>query len=223
MPRPVVVMSVAALWSCAAPEPEEAQPVDDPGGFDGTDSADGADGTDGTDGTDPEPCSDTSAASLPDGLAWDDVTWLELDGSSDVLYDFAAPSLSSAWEGSYGTYDLNTVAMESANGFKLERPGRVVAARAQWTHLEQDENPATMYVWPDFGSDGYMWDAEHPAATVTRCLGPGADAEWTDHVLSEAIVVPQPLQHPPLPLHLGKLALRLLRRGRLHGKKAVMD
>lgn len=197
--RAIPILLASTLLAACSGDTDPAS-TDEGGGTDGlADGADGADGTDGgldsadTGGTGPAPCVDTSAEALPDGAAWEDVTWIELDGASDALIDFAGDALSATWTGQYGTYNLNTVPMGSANGFRLERPGRVVAARAQWTHLLDDENTATLYVWNDFGSNGYMWDMTAPAATVTRCLAPEDDGAWVDHVLPEAVAVPQAL------------------------------
>ena len=205
MPRAPLAWTAALLvtWmgvgGCTAAQDGPGEPTDNDGadgedaGGDGADGADGADGTGGTDSAAPEGCVETSAASLPDGLTWDDVTWIELDGASDVLLDFSQPLLSSEWAGPSRTWDLNAVEMESANGFRLERPGRVVAARAQWTGIGLDPTPARLHIWPDFGSNGYMWDTDHESASVVRCLTDGDDGVWVDHVLTAAIGVPQPL------------------------------
>ena len=192
-----VLASLLLLSGCAPDAESEAGGADGAAdGSDGGDGADGADGADGDDGTDSaalDGCIETSASALPDGISWEEVTWLELDGGSDALLDFSQPLLSSEWVGPSSTWDLNAVEMESANGFRLERPGRVVAARAQWTGLGDEPTPARLRVWPDFGSNGYMWDTDHPAATVVRCLTDSDDGEWVDHVLEAAIAVPQPL------------------------------
>ncbi len=201
-PLPLLGGLLLGVAGCAGGDPkgDAADGTDGGVGADGADGSDGADGGDGTDGSDStdgadgaEPCVEDSAATLPDGLSWEEVTWIELDGLSEVTFSLGDPVLSDAWEGSYGTYDLNTVPLEAANGFRLERPGRVVAARAQWAGLGLRETAAPLYFWPDFSSDGYFWDTEHPSAVVVRCLTDGDAGEWVDHVLPEAIDVPQAL------------------------------
>ncbi|MBO84490.1 MAG: hypothetical protein CL927_03975 [Deltaproteobacteria bacterium] len=101
--------------------------------------------------------------------------------------------LSDRWEGSYGTYNLNEVGVAGAQGFLLERPGRVVGAQVQWNNLADAPAPVPLQFWPDFGSDGYMWDLEAPIAEPFRCLSAADEGTWVDYVLDEPIVVSQPL------------------------------
>ena len=101
--------------------------------------------------------------------------------------------LDSNWQGQYGTYDLNTVAFEGANGFLLERPGTVVAAQAKWSNLPEESSPVGLTLWPDFGSNGYMWDSDNPYTTETRCLSAANDGEWVDYVLPSPIRVEHPV------------------------------
>ena len=86
---------------------------------------------------------------------------------SDTIFSLARENaLTSEYTGQYGTHDLNTVAFEGGNGFYFERPGRVVGARVIWDNLAETEAPAELYFCTDFGSNGYMWDAENPYTTL---------------------------------------------------------
>lgn len=122
-----------------------------------------------------------------------DVEWITVHGNSDTLFSLAGGNLTTAYQGQYGTYDLNTVAFEGGNGFYLERPGRVIGAKVIWDNLGDSEQPAELYFWRDFGSNGYMWDAENPYTIETRCLDSNSNGQWVEYVLSEPIVVTQPV------------------------------
>ena len=75
----------------------------------------------------PLSCSETGNGELPENIEW-----IVLDGNSDDIFHLGTENaLTNAYAGSYGTYDLNTVAFEGGNGFLLERPGRVVGAEVQ--------------------------------------------------------------------------------------------
>ncbi len=138
-------------------------------------------------GTTPAPCTDDADADIPEGAEW-----ITLHGNHSGTYSLADQILDGAWQGNHGTYDLNRVETEGANGFQLDRPGTVVGARAQWSNLGPHPEPAVLMVWPDFGSDGYMWDAEAPLATATRCLTEDNTGEWITHTLAEPIYIDQP-------------------------------
>lgn len=123
-----------------------------------------------------------------------DVEWITLHGNSATLFSLAGEdALTSEYAGQYGTYDLNTVGFEGGNGFYLERPGRVLGAKVMWDNLSETESAAELYFWPDFGSNGYMWDADNPYSIESRCLTSDSNGQWIDYVLSEPIVIPQPL------------------------------
>ena len=99
------------------------------------------------------------------------------------MFSLAADNaLTNAYTGQYGTYDLNTVAFDGGNGFYLERPGRVIGARVKWDNLPEIETATELYFWPDFGSNGYMWDAENPYSIETRCLDASSNGQWVDYV-----------------------------------------
>ena len=135
-----------------------------------------------------DPCADNASEEIAANAEW-----LILDGASEVTYSLAQGVLSNEWVGSYGTYDLNTVETAGGNGFKLERPGTVVGVSVRWDNITQDDQAATIQVWPDFGSDGYMWDLENPTTDATRCLNESDEGAWIDYALEDPIVVDQPL------------------------------
>lgn len=151
--------------------------------------------TDATDTTDTstdtaitDACSETALGDIPANAEW-----ITLHGNSNEIFSLSDNVLGASWQGNYGTYDLNTVAFEGANGFLLSRPGTVVGARVQWSNLPTEDSPVPLYFWPDFGSDGYMWDSEHPYTIETRCLHDDSNAQWVDYVLAEPIHIPQAL------------------------------
>ena len=133
-------------------------------------------------------CIEDGDAALPQ-----EVEWIILDGNSTNAFDLSQGVLSSAWEGSYGTYDLNTTAFEGGNGFALERPATVVGAQVQWGNLPEAPTAIPLHFWPDFGSNGYTWDRDHPIATPTRCLSAEDNGTWIDYSLTEGIRIDQPL------------------------------
>ncbi len=133
-------------------------------------------------------CEDNGSGALPSGAEW-----ISLDGNSTSVFSLAQEGqLSTEWQGNHGIYDLNTVGFEGANGFRLSRPGIVVGASVQWSNLSEDLEPVSLYFWPDFGSDGYMWDTENPYTQSTRCMDSSMDGEWVEYVLNEPIRVDQP-------------------------------
>lgn len=133
-------------------------------------------------------CTESVSGSFPA-----DTAFIILDGNSEALFSLADEVLSAEWAGQFDTYNLNTVGIEGGNGFKLDRPGRVLGARVMWSNLTSEEQPAKLYFWPDFGSNGYMWDAESPYAIESRCLTGASNGEWVDYVLNDPIQINQSL------------------------------
>lgn len=144
--------------------------------------------TEDTATTTPDECSETAL-----GAFSSDVEWITVHGNSETLFSLAAGTLTSEYAGQYGTYDLNSVAFEGGNGFYFDKPGRVLGAKVIWDNLPEFDGLAELYFWPDFGSNGYMWDADNPYAIESRCLNNGDNGQWVDYVLSEPIVISQPL------------------------------
>ena len=136
----------------------------------------------------PTGCTETAGATLPD-----DVEWIVLDGQSTDLISLADRPLNAALEGQFGTYDLNALAFAGANGFYLEEPMRVLGAQARFTNLEEMALPASLTIWPDFSSDGYVFDVENPIATYSRCLSTEDDGEWVTFAFETPIEMTQPL------------------------------
>jgi hypothetical protein len=134
------------------------------------------------------PCEETGGDVIPA-----DVEWMVFDGLSSDLFSLADGVLQSEWVGQEGTYNLNDAPVQGANGFKLERPGTVVGVAARWAQLPAEAAAVPVLLWPDFGSDGYMWDAENPSRSPTRCLSTDDEGEWVEYALSEPITVDQPL------------------------------
>lgn len=134
------------------------------------------------------PCVEDAAGDLPEGTEW-----IVLDGESAALYSFDRTDFNE-YTGYYGTYDLNDEDLRGANGFKLQLPATVVAVSARWDDLSGDEPvAATVTLWPDFGSDGYVFDVDNPITTATRCLSASDEEEWVDYALAEPFHVDQPL------------------------------
>ena len=146
------------------------------------------DTTEDTATTTPDECSETAL-----GAFSSDVEWITVHGNSETLFSLAAGTLTSEYAGQYGTYDLNSVAFEGGNGFYFDKPGRVLGAKVIWDNLPEMDGAAELYFWPDFGSNGYMWDAENPYSIESRCLNTSDNGQWVDYVLSEPIVISQPL------------------------------
>lgn len=174
----------------------DSVPVDDSdlpahtGETDGTPDTPGPD-PDDTDDTAAEtgsPCVEDAAGELPP-----EAEWIVLDGASSSLYSFHRTTFNE-YTGYYGTYDLNDEDLTGANGFKLPRPATVVGVSARWDDLSSDVPvAATVVLWPDFGSDGYVFDVENPIATATRCLTSADEELWVDYALPEPFRVDQPL------------------------------
>jgi hypothetical protein len=164
---------LSLLFSCT----EESKPVDTP-----------VEVTEDTATTTPDECSETAL-----GAFSSDVEWITVHGNSETLFSLAAGTLTSEYAGQYGTYDLNTVAFEGGNGFYFEKPGRVLGAKVIWDNLPEMDGSAELYFWPDFGSNGYMWDAENPYSVESRCLNTADNGQWVDYVLTEPIQISQPL------------------------------
>ncbi len=135
-----------------------------------------------------EPCIETADGTIPE-----EAEWMSFDRAGSALYSTADGVLDEAWVGSEGTYDLNTVAKQGANGFKLDRPGQVVGVAVRWDNLPESPEPIPVHLWPDFGSDGYMWDVENPLQVPTRCLSSEDEGEWVQYLLPEPISVPDML------------------------------
>lgn len=135
-----------------------------------------------------ETCIEDAGGTIPDNAEW-----IILDGNSDTVFSLAEGVLSQEWQGTYGTYDLNTAQFEGGNGFALERPGRVVGAQVQWANLPEEVAPIPLTFWPDFGSNGYTWDRDNPIATPTRCLSSSDNGAWIDYALSQEIYLNQPM------------------------------
>jgi hypothetical protein len=174
-PSPALLLASALLTACD--DREETGPVP-------TDTQD----TVPTDTGSPPPCTEDAAGSLPG-----DVVWLTVDGQSMRTFSFADQPFSSSYAGYYGTYDLNTLEVYGANGFRLEAPATVVGAAARWTHLLAEGTPAVLMAFPDFSSDGYAFDVWSPYGAYTRCLGPADEGEWIEYAFPTPIEMTQPL------------------------------
>ena len=137
----------------------------------------------------PPACEGDPLAELPE-----EIEWVELSGVSDELFTFADQPFNAAAEGDFGTYDLNTMEVYGANGFRFDSPVTVVAAQARWGNApERGEAPATLQVWPDFGSNGFSFDIDNPITTHTRCVGAADEGQWVTHTFAEPIALDQPL------------------------------
>ena len=161
-------------------------------------------GADLTDTAVSSDCLESAAGELPE-----DAVWITLDGQSSQLLSPADGLLDSNWQGQYGTYDLNTVAFEGANGFLLERPGTVVAAQAKWSNLPEDlrllvsrcgQILAATYMWdsdnltppkPDASAanDGSGWIVRfpHPYGLSIPCMSSLATAEQSVRVAAQQL------------------------------------
>ncbi len=136
----------------------------------------------------PDGCVEDAAGEIPD-----DAEWIILDGASDSLLSFERTRFGS-YTGYYGTYRLNDQVVHGAAGFKLDRPGTVVGVSARWDDLEGEEPvAATLTLFPDFSSDGYVFDVDNPYGTATRCLTAADQESWITYLLPEEIRVDQPL------------------------------
>jgi hypothetical protein len=133
-------------------------------------------------------CTESGGGTIPD-----DAEWISFDGVSLSVFSLAEDVLDGEWVGQYGTYDLNRVPIQGANGFKLARPGSVVGVSVRWANLPSVEQPVAVQLWPDFGSDGYMWDAENPIASPTRCLDAASEGAWVEYALEVPVHVAQPV------------------------------
>lgn len=133
------------------------------------------------------PCVEDADGELPEGA-----TWISFDGVSADLYSFDRTDFN-PYTGYEGTYDLNAEIVYGANGFKLERPGTVVGVAARWDDLGDDPTAATVTLWPDFGSDGYVFDYERPYGSYTRCLTSEDEEAWVEYILPETIRIDEPL------------------------------
>ena len=122
----------------------------------------------------------------------DSVEWLVLDGQSDEFFGLSDNVLSGAVDGQFGTYDLNRLEAYGGNGFRTDAPMTVYAAQVRWTNLGAEPAEATVVAWPDFSSDGYVFDVDNPIAESTRCLTDAAEGEWQTHVFAEPISFEQP-------------------------------
>ncbi len=174
-PSPLPLLALVLLLACDG-APETGQPADD------------TQAPDTQEDTAPPPCVEDAAGTLPGG-----VVWLTFDGGSTRTLSFADQLFPDDYEGSYGTYDLNTLEVFGANGFKLEAPATIYGASARWANLSADDTPAVLHAWSDFSSDGYAFDIDTTYGAYTRCLGPADDGRWTEYVFPTPIEMTQPL------------------------------
>ena len=116
-----------------------------------------------------------------------EAVWLEVDTSG------ALHSLDDGALAPYGDINLNAEEFYGANAFKLAAPGQVVGAKVTWRNILAPDTPAVLWAWPDFSSDGYVFDIWNPYGAYTRCLGPQDENTEITYVFPEPISVAQPL------------------------------
>jgi hypothetical protein len=156
-------MHIALLLSCAGP--------DEPG----TPPSDTAPPTAPAD-----PCADPV---VPDNV----ITLETADGPGEItLFDIG-------WV-YYGT-DTTLESQWEAARFELAHPAEVVGFAVQWTNLGpklEPTDPVEAGLYPDFGYNGFDFDAPAPYATVSRCAQDVVDGAWTEYLLPEPVVIDDP-------------------------------
>lgn len=191
MKHPLLAAAAVTLVACSdASAPYSTTDTD---GVDSADDgetldteADAADVADGS-GAAATSCTETAGGALPD-----DVEWIVLDGRSTTVFSLATDPLTTPYETDFGSYDLNREPMLGANGFALEVPARVVGAEVRFANLPAEQAPIEIVAWPDFGSDGYVFDPRSPLGRYTRCLDATSDGQWVRYRFDEPIVLDQP-------------------------------
>jgi hypothetical protein len=151
-----------------------------------SDSTETGDSSRDTTDTAPALCG-TAAAPLPDGLttlAWDN----ESDENIDI-FDF-----NWSFNGYTDTYDSWKEVQHEAVRFDLQHPAKIHGFSVQWSNLSalQQEDLLSAGLYPDFGHNGFDFDADNPLWTGTRCASEVTEGEWVSFVLPEPIWIDQP-------------------------------
>ncbi len=136
-------------------------------------------------------CFENAAGELPD-----DIEWLILDGNADALIAMSDRRLNPEVEGQFGeVFDINAIAYFGANGFYLDGPAVVVGAQARFANVDPGgaAQQAVLWAWPDFSSDGYVFDIDAPYGRYSRCITTVQEAEWVTFAFPAPIEVTQPL------------------------------
>ncbi len=94
----------------------------------------------------------------------------------------------------YGT-DTTEVPQWEAARFELPHPAQIVGFDVMWTNLGPklgDEDLVEAGLYPDFGYNGFDFDAPNPYATSARCAGDIVDGVTTTHALGEPVTIDHP-------------------------------
>ena len=124
---------------------------------------------------------------LPTGL--ETLSWDNPNSPDLSIFDFL-------WEftGYEDTYETWKEVQHEAVRFDLDRPAKIHGFSVQWSHLEETDDEALLQagLYPDFGHNGFDFDAENPHWTGTRCRADVESGEWTTYRIEEPIHILQP-------------------------------
>ncbi|MEC7241667.1 MAG: CRTAC1 family protein [Myxococcota bacterium] len=129
----------------------------------------------------------SASGTIPEGLTT--LSWDNTDSPNLTIFDFL-------WEfsGYQDTYQTWKEVQYEAVRFDLEHPVRIHGFSIQWSHLDAEEAPPLLEagLYPDFGHNGFDFDANNPIWSGTRCLEDVGTEEWTSYALEEPLLVSQP-------------------------------
>lgn len=124
---------------------------------------------------------------LPEGLST--LSWDNPSSPNLTIFDFL-------WEfsGYQDTYQTWKEVQHEAVRFDLDHPAKIHGFSIQWGNLDAQEGDTLLKagLYPDFGHNGFDFDAEHPLWTGTRCVSDALSGDWTTYVFEEPVAVLQP-------------------------------
>jgi hypothetical protein len=129
----------------------------------------------------------TAAHPLPENLttlSWDNDSNENLD-----IFDF-----NWSFNGYNDTYETWKEVQHEAVRFDLEHPAKVHGFSVQWSNLSalQQDDLLSAGLYPDFGHNGFDFDAENPLWTGTRCASEVVEGEWVSFTFENPVYVAQP-------------------------------
>ena len=137
--------------------------------------------------TAPEEGCGSAWGELPETLTT--LSWDTPDSPNLSIFDFL-------WEftGYQDTYQTWKEVQHEAVRFDLDRPAKIHGFSIQWGNLEAVEDDALLKagLYPDFGHNGFDFDAENPLWTGTRCRSDVEEEGWLTYRLEDPIAVLQP-------------------------------
>jgi hypothetical protein len=75
--------------------------------------------------------------------------------------------------------------------FAVDKPTKIWHIEVYWANVTKPA-PPTLYLWPDFGGNGFNFDVDHPLAVLQKEIAPSDATGWIHYILPEPLTIDPP-------------------------------